>query len=740
MNLKKHAILSLTLLSFLFTSCATSNSSTSASTSSSDNSSSQVQVEETTSLQASALKTTYHRYDLINYSDFDVNIVHYVNGEITQVEDVQNFTIIDNTNAIIEDGYRISNTGNFEIAIHVDGYENVSLTLDVKSVYSLVQTLDLLNEAKNVFEVGSQFDDSLTFNLLTSYVSSEDEKTHQYSETVTDYTVKIDGTDASEFVFEKSMDYQVRVTVKGWQNQNIYYTYYVYAIYPEHNTLHVIEDDTITFDSDTSTQKIKISYADDDSTTSYYTPSQIDNSFDIASYGEKSLSNERNTPSTGKVPLLVIPIIIPGYDSWVSLENWNLIYKAFFGKSEDLHFESLHSYYYQASFGKLDFTGTVTDFFDPSTVSSDFALESDYMKSTTDFTALSNLAVNWAKETYDLNLQDYDANNDGAIDGLHLIYLRESTSGTNFWPSTSTTTNVGTEEEPVVNMYTISGLKDLQKTLTDGSAGANSDLDAHTIIHETGHLLGLSDYYSYSGQYVDGAPYDALGNFDMMDKNIGDHNSNSKMLLGWTKPYVVYGSSEIEIPVSTFENACIVIPYDNKTFTTTTKESGDIEVAFNMFDEYLVLEFYTDYGLNSQDYDYYNAKHIEGKGVRLYHVDSRLGYATNQGDDSYLFTLFDNPDDVLTHTENNLLKVINNSEAGSRAEQYYSLSSEANYWDEIRLISQDKRKLNGSTSGSANSESLFTTGDTFTLDDYSAQFNDGALNSKKTLSASIEIL
>ena len=50
-------------------------------------------------------------------------------------------------------------------------------------------------------------------------------------------------------------------------------------------------------------------------------------------------------------------------------------------------------------------------------------------------------------------------------------------------------------------------------------------VDAHTYIHEMGHMLGLPDYYDYSFK---SSP---TGMYDMQDNNVGDHNPFSKMHL-----------------------------------------------------------------------------------------------------------------------------------------------------------------------------------------------------------------
>ena len=58
-------------------------------------------------------------------------------------------------------------------------------------------------------------------------------------------------------------------------------------------------------------------------------------------------------------------------------------------------------------------------------------------------------------------------------------------------------------------------------------------VDSSIYIHETGHLLGLSDYYN-TEKKKQGYYYQPTGFFDLMDSNQGDHTALSKYLLNWT--------------------------------------------------------------------------------------------------------------------------------------------------------------------------------------------------------------
>lgn len=176
-------------------------------------------------------------------------------------------------------------------------------------------------------------------------------------------------------------------------------------------------------------------------------------------------------------------------------------------------YDSLNAYYHRASYGALGISGTAftytaqhprsyyTD--DPDSL---FAEALASLDSTTDFSA-------------------YDGNNDGYLDAVYLHFAGETTGwGSTWWSNEKFYTG-----EPVsFDGKSIGGTVMLHNP-------SNTENGVRTAIHETGHLLGLPDYYSYD---VGAAKKDPSGRtgiltFDMMNNNIGDHNAFSKWLLGW---------------------------------------------------------------------------------------------------------------------------------------------------------------------------------------------------------------
>ena len=153
-------------------------------------------------------------------------------------------------------------------------------------------------------------------------------------------------------------------------------------------------------------------------------------------------------------------------------------------------------------------------------------------------------------------------------------------------------------------------------------------VDSSIYIHETGHLLGLSDYYN-TEKKKQGYYYQPTGFFDLMDSNQGDHTALSKYLLNWTSPKVVKEGINGVIKLRDFSKTgdYLLIPLDGS-------------YSNNPFGEYLLLEYFCPNGLNKsnglsyQDFDINGDKVVFSfpnyHGLKVYHVDARLAYFTKK--------------------------------------------------------------------------------------------------------------
>lgn len=688
---------------------------------------------------ASASKIEFYQYDQFNYSNLVVNEELYdAKGNFKSRSAITDYSVYIGDEEI-KDGGRLNTTGNLFLSVVKEGCGSAELTIYVNEINSLTQTITIESYPNKMsYVIGESFtSEGFKAKLKVVYVG----KTRKTSIVdLEDYELSIDGEEAEGYTLTEFGYKTVTVKTSGWDGSEVTASFRISAI-PENNvtTPKQYADDSISFVSNSSTMTIK--FENDSKTTvpgdkGYYSPNEVVNAYNITEYTKRNMYDWHYTPSTGKVPLLIIPVVTPGDEDKATEANWNLINKAFFGDSKDLNFESLHSYYYKSSHGKLDITGGVTGYFDPSLYDSQFSTINGYTLSST--ATLPELALDWAVEQYGIDLDDYDSNGDGCVDGLWLINLHQaSNSGSGvFWAYTTTTTNEMTGTTPVVNTFGWASIDFINDQFAVNSYGpgkySDAACDAHVLIHETGHMLGLSDYYAYSNSTNN---YSPLGRVDMMDYNCSDHNAYSKLIFGWTNPYIVYGNATISIPVSQMEDAVIVVANDDKTY----KKNSDGKVIFNAYDEYLAMEYYTDDGMNSQGYDCYYTDNIIGSGLKLYHVDARLA-KYDSSNISAPFSLYDDPDTPFESGNNDVFyRCISNSNGNSSLAEsnFDGMPADSSDYDEIRLISADKTMLDAVNA--ANNSSLFKNGATFDMKTYSNQFNNGMFDNKKTFSYTISI-
>ena len=418
--------------------------------------------------------------------------------------------------------------------------------------------------------------------------------------------------------------------------------------------------------------------------------------------------------------VLVVPVEFSDvtFDDAYGVENGEERIKSeleitFNGTAEETNYwESVTSYFEKSSFGNLNFNFDVTD-----VVSLDVSTDDVLERRTDVVTIVSDAFESMKSSNSELDFTKYDYDSDGLMDGIWFIYSAPDYGtdpsyydyASSFWAYVTYFLNPEANiESPNLCAYGWASYDFMHQKGEDR-------IDAHTFIHETGHLLGLNDYYDYSNTRS------PLGLYDMQDCNVGDHNVWTKTALGWIDPIIIDTSENIPAKVH-------LNPRENGGAIFITNDySGSV------FDEYLVLELYTPNGLNELDstttYNSYYGRMPQESGVKLYHVDARLIDNVQGGRQIY-------------YDSSSLAEGIPDHYVTIGASNTYSY--DRNYtvelFEQIELVSSDP---NGGSYqrrfGPYSSSDFFQTGDTFDMDTYKSftYRNSGNLNSGDSLDIEI---
>jgi M6 family metalloprotease-like protein len=184
-------------------------------------------------------------------------------------------------------------------------------------------------------------------------------------------------------------------------------------------------------------------------------------------------------------------------------------------------YESLRNFYRRSSHNQLEIGGTTLGWY-----------RTAYPRSSvTDPAALIKEALVSFDAGHDFS--QYDNDGDGTIDYFLCIWTGPHTGWGSLWWGWYTSGFFDTS-------FRVDGKRLGGFSWQWESNPVGRPFSPGTAIHETGHALGLPDYYDYD---VTVGPQGGLGYLDMMDGNWGDHNCFSKFLLDWITPTVVAGGA-----------------------------------------------------------------------------------------------------------------------------------------------------------------------------------------------------
>ncbi|HEX2747700.1 MAG TPA: M6 family metalloprotease domain-containing protein, partial [Verrucomicrobiales bacterium] len=269
------------------------------------------------------------------------------------------------------------------------------------------------------------------------------------------------------------------------------------------------------------------------------------------------------------------------------------IHNALFGSGNPANapYESLQSYYKRASYNKLTLTGNTLGWYRTayprSAVAQTPAGRENLIKEVINF---------YAGQGHDFS--QYDNDGDGDVDLVYVVYAGADTGWGNFWWAYQT----GWQD----SNFRAGGKRLAKYVFQFQNYNIADPFTPRVIIHETGHALGLPDYYDYEPA---AGPQGGVGRLDMMDGNQGDHNCFSKWVLGWLTPTVVSsGSQTIALRSSGTSEDCVLIMPGASTGTN------------GQFSEYFMVQNRTKAGND-------DAPDWPGTGLTIWHIDSKLDNA-----------------------------------------------------------------------------------------------------------------
>lgn len=392
-------------------------------------------------------------------------------------------------------------------------------------------------------------------------------------------------------------------------------------------------------------------------------------------------------PTTGNVNVLVLPVEFSDVKANSKGYNLNAIDLAFNGGANaDLQYRSVSQFYKEASYGKLNLHFDVLDkWYSPSKNSSYYlGLNED----TNPDQMIIDEILKQLEPTMDLS--KYDSDNNGTIDAIVVVNTLDIDSSDNgnimqwayrYWNMYADNSgNYYTYDNVYANDYLWSSYQFLFET--DYGFNGSEPTNTYTFIHEFGHVLGADDYYDTN--YTSDTTSGPLDGHDIMDYERGDHNPYSKFNYGWlTTSRLVVADSTITLDLEDFsKNGDTIIIANNW------------DVTLGAYQEYYVLMYYTNNGLNAGSGNGYFSQ----EGIVMYHVNSSLYKELYEGEIYY--DVYNNNDQGGQYkTPNNLIELVKTN--GSYVLGANATSSSSLTDDEGNKISYSF-KVNSLSNGKAN--------------------------------------
>ena len=317
-----------------------------------------------------------------------------------------------------------------------------------------------------------------------------------------------------------------------------------------------------------------------------------------------------NQPVVGTRKVLTILMEYPDYRFTKTQAIFDSLMNQLDGPVEQ-NSGSVRQYYRENSYGQLNIEAAVVGPFMSNNIRSYYHWtgSSDNVQTVRE---LVTEAINKAKNHVDFSTLDGD--NDGYVDGIHVIFAGEGLSSGSknsyIWPHKHYLSNSLAIDGKIAKTYIIT--PEIYK---------NGQLTAMgTICHELGHILGAPDYYDPN---TTNGNYSALGNYDLMG---GGSWNNSGRTPANCNPYTKCYTFQWDTPS--------IIPNTTKEYnlSSSTINKGHVyRINTTTTGEYFLLENRT-----KEKYD----QHINNGGLLIYHIHKNISITGAYNNDIHPLKLY----------------------------------------------------------------------------------------------------
>jgi len=313
-------------------------------------------------------------------------------------------------------------------------------------------------------------------------------------------------------------------------------------------------------------------------------------------------------------------VLLIDFSDYPSSQTRDSIHGKVFGDGDAsaYPYDSLRNFYRRSSYNQLEITGSTLGWYRPgygrASVAQTYVGRESLIKE----------ALNYF-DGQGHDFSQYDNDNNGVIDYFCVVWTGPAGEWATFWWGYYT----GWYTSFSLDGKQFSGSRYSWQWEASPYPGTFSP---KTVIHETGHSLGLPDLYDYDDTV---GPRGGVGGLDCMS-HVGDHNAFSKMLLDWLTPQVRATGSGNYLLRPTGSHPDAVFFWPNYSLASPFTEFFVVQNRYRVNNDTGLpadglLVWHVDAALNAGGDFFYNNSDTAHKLVRLMEADGLEEIEQNRG-------------------------------------------------------------------------------------------------------------